>query len=200
MFLDSLSPLVCGLLGYASIILCDLNNTSHNNDRMQSLYTVGGGLIGLAFFNAIVSGASAESSLPAAVRIIAGILAAAFFVLLVYVTFFTGGRSNWKKEKAKTSDKRWWERELVTTGAFALCRHPSVWAMFFFSVLLIPAANFNPWYAAIFSLCGLLLAVYEDINVFPVLMRGYDSYKMTTPFLFPTKESFRRCFNGKKAK
>ena len=37
MFLDGFSPLVCGLLGYACIILCDLNNTSHNNDRMQSL-------------------------------------------------------------------------------------------------------------------------------------------------------------------
>ena len=48
--------------------------------------------------------------------------------------------------------------------------------------------------------CGLLLAMYEDINVFPVLMRGYNTYKDTTPFLFPTKESIRRCFNGKKAK
>lgn len=200
MFLDGFSPLVCGLLGYASIILCDLNNTSHNNDRMQSLYTVGGGLLGLAFFNAIVTDTSAGSSLPAAVRIPAGILAAAFFVLLVYVTFFTGGRINWKKDKTKSSAKRWWERELVTTGAYALCRHPAVWAMLFFSVLLIPATGLNPWYAVIFSLCGLLLAVYEDINVFPALMRGYDSYKTTTPFLFPTKESFRRCFSGKKAK
>ena len=47
---------------------------------------------------------------------------------------------------------------------------------------------------------GLLLAMYEDVNVFPVLMRGYNAYKDTTPFLFPTKESIRRCFNGKKAK
>ena len=31
-------------------------------------------------------------------------------------------------------------------------------------------------------------------------MRGYNTYKDTTPFLFPTKESIRRCFNGKKAK
>ena len=28
----------------------------------------------------------------------------------------------------------------------------------------------------------------------------YNAYKDTTPFLFPTKESIRRCFNGKKAK
>ena len=200
MLFEGLSPLVYGLLGYASIILCDLNSTSHNNDRMQSLYSVGGGLIGLAFFNAIIEGSARGSSLPAAVRIPAGILAAVFFVLLVYVSFFTGGRTNWSAGKTKASANRWWERPLVTTGAYALCRHPSVWAMLLFSVLLIPAANLNPWYATIFSACGLLLAIYEDINVFPVLMRGYDAYKTTTPFLFPTRESIRRCFKGKKAK
>ena len=27
--------------------------------------------------------------------------------------------------------------------------------------------------------------MYEDVNVFPVLMRGYNAYKDTTPFLFP---------------
>ena len=43
MLFDGLSPIVCGVLGYVSIILYDLNNTSHNNDRMQSLYTVGAG-------------------------------------------------------------------------------------------------------------------------------------------------------------
>ena len=51
MLFDGLSPIVCGVLGYVSIILYDLNNTSHNNDRMQSLHTVGAGLIGLAFFD-----------------------------------------------------------------------------------------------------------------------------------------------------
>ena len=55
------------------------------------------------------------------------------------------------------------------------------------------------WYGLLIT-CGLLLAMYEDVNVFPVLMRGYNAYKDTTPFLFPTKESIRRCFNGKKAK
>ena len=44
MLFDGLSPIVCGVLGYVSIILYDLNNTSHNNDRMQSLHTVGAGL------------------------------------------------------------------------------------------------------------------------------------------------------------
>lgn len=197
MLFDGLSPLVCGLLGYLSIVLYDLNNTSHNNDRLQSLYAVGGGLIGLAFFNEVLPGLSEPSALPAAVRIPAGILALFFFVLLVYVSFFTGGRSSWKAQDAK---KRWWEKPLVTTGAYALCRHPSVWAMFFFCLTLVPAANFSPWCATIFSLCGLLLAIYEDINIFPELMRGYNAYKDTTPFLFPTKESIRRCFKGKKGK
>ena len=72
MLFDGLSPIVCGVLGYVSIILYDLNNTSHNNDRMQSLHTVGAGLIGLAFFNPVLPGLSEANSLPTAVRVIAG--------------------------------------------------------------------------------------------------------------------------------
>ena len=200
MLFENFPPLLCGILGFASIVLYDINNTSHNSDRMQSLYTVGAGLLGLAFFNSIVTGCAAESALPGWLRIIAGVLAAAAFVLLAYLTLFAGGRTNWKKPETKGSSKRWWEKKLVTTGAYALCRHPSVWVMLLFCLLLIPAANFSPWYATMYSFCGLLLAMYEDINVFPVLMRGYDAYKTSTPFLFPTKESIRRCFNGKKGK
>ena len=63
MLFDGLSPIVCGVLGYVSIILYDLNNTSHNNDRMQSLHTVGAGLIGLAFFSTVLPGLSEANSL-----------------------------------------------------------------------------------------------------------------------------------------
>ena len=116
MLFDGLSPIVCGVLGYVSIILYDLNNTSHNNDRMQSLHTVGAGLIGLAFFNPVLPGLSEANSLPTAVRVIAGILALGFFALLIYLTLIAGGRTNWKRKDPK---KRWWEKDLVTTGAYA---------------------------------------------------------------------------------
>ena len=141
MLFDGLSPIVCGVLGYVSIILYDLNNTSHNNDRMQSLHTVGAGLIGLAFFSTVLPGLSEANSLPAAVRIIAGVLALGFFALLIYLTLIAGGRTNWKRKDPK---KRWWEKDLVTTGAYALCRHPSVWAMLFFCLLLLPQSQDSP--------------------------------------------------------
>lgn len=64
MLFDGLSPIVCGVLGYVSIILYDLNNTSHNNDRMQSLHTVGAGLIGLAFFSTVLPGLSEPIPFP----------------------------------------------------------------------------------------------------------------------------------------
>ena len=96
MLFDGLSPIVCGVLGYVSIILYDLNNTSHNNDRMQSLHTVGAGLIGLAFFNPVLPGLSEANSLPTAVRVIAGILALGFFALLIYLSLIAGGMSTGK--------------------------------------------------------------------------------------------------------
>ena len=79
MLFDGLSPIVCGVLGYVSIILYDLNNTSHNNDRMQSLHTVGAGLIGLAFFSTVLPGLGGQFPAHGGARVIAGILALGFF-------------------------------------------------------------------------------------------------------------------------
>lgn len=193
-----MTALLYGMLGFACIFLYDQNNLSHNNDRLETLYVVGAGLLGLAYIDQIQYGLQLKQTMPMAVRVITGVLALAFFVLLVYVSLVTGGRTNWRS-KDKTSS-RWWEKQLVTTGAYAFCRHPSVWALTFFSLLLVPAVGFSLWYAILFIAAGLLLALYEDKRVFPQLMRGYDAYKKTTPFLFPNRESIGRCFAGKKAK
>ena len=42
-----------GLIGFGAIVLYDINNLNHNNDRLQSLYGVGGGLIGLTLSDQI---------------------------------------------------------------------------------------------------------------------------------------------------
>ena len=112
MLFDGLSPIVCGVLGYISIILYDLNNTSHNNDRMQSLHTVGAGLIGLAFFNPVLPGLSEANSLPTAVRVIAGILALGFFALLT--VYFT-----WRL-KADEGDKWLFRKKMKVSALFWL--------------------------------------------------------------------------------
>ena len=104
MLFDGLSPIVCGVLGYVSIILYDLNNTSHNNDRMQSLHTVGAGLIGLAF--SAPSCPAFRRPIPCPQRYASSpVYWRSAFALLIYLTLIAGGRTNWKR---KDPQKRWW--------------------------------------------------------------------------------------------
>ena len=182
-----------GLIGFGAIILYDLNNVNQNNDRLESLYSVGAGLIGLAIFMQLFMNEEAVgSSLPLWIRILTGTLAGIAFVLLAYSSLYAGKRNRWGHRSGEKSS-RWWERELADTGLYALCRHPSVWLLMLMCFLLVPAAGFPYVGATIYSVAGLLLAYYEDRNVFPEVVKGYSQYRKTTPFLLPTRESFRRC-------
>ena len=118
-------------------------------------------------------------------------IAAAAFLLTAYSAFFAGKRTRWGKNRG--SNSRWWERELADRGLYALCRHPSALFFAIMNISLIFAVQYIYYQAVIFSVAGLLLAYYEDRNVFPELMKGYDEYKRTTPFMLPTKDSIRRC-------
>ena len=172
-----------GIIGYVCIVLFDLNGVNHNNDRMETLYAVGGGFIGLALLDQISGNAC---PFPMAVRIVFGVLAAVFFVLLVYSSLIAGKRSNWKP--ADRGDK-WWQKELAYTGIYALCRHPSVWLNIFMLVCLAFSTGLSWYVVTIYSLLGFLLAVYEDINVFPEVIKDYNLYKTKTPFLIPNRIS-----------
>ena len=177
-----------GLLGFGAILLYDINNVNHNNDRLQSLYGVGGGLIGLAILDQINQGVQKGSTAPMWLRIIFGVLAAVFFVLLVYATLFAGKRTRWGRQ-AEGKDARWWEKDLADRGLFALCRHPAVWLMLLMNLCLMGAVEFDYVTVIIFNTAGLLLAFYEDRYVFPELVKGWENYKRTTPFLLPNADS-----------
>ena len=191
-----------GIIGMGALLLFDINNMEHNNDRLETLYTVGGGLLGLMYLDVIPKSLAKEGGLPTALRIVFGVLAAVSFVLLTYSAFFAGKRTRWGKQREKNA-ARWWERELADTGLYAMCRHPSAVFFMILNVSLIYAVNWTYYQAVIFAVAGLLLAYYEDRYVFPELIKGYDQYKRTTPFMLPNKESMRRCretFGKKKSK
>jgi len=182
-----------GLLGFGAIVLYDINNLNRNNDRLQSLYGVGGGLLGLALIDQINQGVQKTNLTPMWLRIVFGALAAVFFVLLVYATMYAGGRMRWGRQAEGKKNDHWWEKDLSDRGLFALCRHPAVWLLFLMDMCLVVAVGMDYVCAIIYNVAGLLLAYYEDRNVFPELIKGYDRYKKTTPFLLPTGASIRRC-------
>lgn len=177
-----------GILAFGVFLLHDLNCKSHNNERLLSLFPVGAGLLGLSILSQAQGG---QAALPAAVRIIMGVLALFFLVLLVYTVFFAVQPK--KQDRKKQASRPWWETPLVDTGVYALCRHPGVWWLCLMCLCLVPSTGFPLSSAVIYTLLDLILVWYEDRYIFPHLIPGYEQYKKTTPFLFPNRTSARRC-------
>jgi protein-S-isoprenylcysteine O-methyltransferase Ste14 len=190
-----------GIIGIGALLLYDINSVEHNNERLESLYVVGGGLLGLMYLDVIPKSLAKEGGLPTALRIVFGVLAGVSFLLTAYSAFFVGKRTRWGTKRKNNAN--WWERELADRGLYAMCRHPSALFFLIMNISLIYAVNYVYYQAVIFSVAGILLAYYEDRNVFPELVRGYDEYKRSTPFILPNRESLRRCretFGKKKTK
>lgn len=178
-----------GCLSFLFFVLYDLNYMTRNNDRLESLYPAGAILLGLSIAGQLRAG---ENTLPLAVRILAGLLALAFFALLFWTLFLVAKRGVDKRKDGAP----WGERKTVPGGIYALCRHPGVWWLLLGCLCLVPATGFPLQSACVYGALGLLLAWFEDAVAFPRIYVGYDRYKTQTPFLFPNRGSAERCRAG----
>ncbi|KAA3645691.1 MAG: hypothetical protein DWQ07_12190 [Chloroflexi bacterium] len=87
--------------------------------------------------------------------------------------------------------------DLVTSGTYALCRHPGVLWYFFFAFGLVLASS-HSWAgvaAAVWPFMNLFFAWIQDRFYFPRIFPDYKKYKTTTPFLIPTFASIKQ-FRG----
>ena len=127
--------------------------------------------------------------LPSAVRVAAGILAVPFLALLLWSLFLEipfspayGGAAG--------------PRTLVTTGTYALSRHPGVLWLFLLQLACATASASRlllvatvPWTCA-----NVILVAIEDRFLFPrIFGDAYRAYQRSVPFLVPTPPSIRRC-------
>ena len=87
------------------------------------------------------------------------------------------------------------KKTLVSTGVYALCRHPGIlWfaALYFFLWLAVGGSLLLLAFVLFSSLNGLY-AYLQDRWVFPLQFEGYELYQQNTPFLIPTRESLGAC-------
>lgn len=94
---------------------------------------------------------------------------------------------------------------LVTTGTYALVRHPGVlWLglVYLSLALLFPSATLLIAFAVWFML-DIIYVVLEDWIFFPRMFPGYPDYRRSTPFLIPSRQSILTCMRtinpGRKA-
>ncbi len=86
------------------------------------------------------------------------------------------------------------EPVLVTGGTYALCRHPGVlWLAFLLAGGVLRANHSGLIWLGLFWLgVDVLHVTLQDHVIFPTRFGGYRAYQHRTPFLIPTRGSFRR--------
>lgn len=124
-------------------------------------------------------------------RIIFLIFACLFLLLLFYSLFFELPFQSTYVKGQKTP--------LVTTGTYALCRHPGVlWMAGMLLCLFGACPSVEMLYATIiFNACNILYVYLQEKYIFPHVFEGYEAYCASIPFMIPTKQSIRQCLKNK---
>lgn len=110
--------------------------------------------------------------------------------LMIYSLFFAlpfGGTYVKGRGRAK----------VVDTGMYALCRHPGVlWFFLFYLFLwLYSGRAVLFWACLVFSAMDVLHVYIQDRFLFEKTLESYPQYRLTTPFLLPTRASVVRCLS-----
>ncbi len=86
--------------------------------------------------------------------------------------------------------------KLVTTGTYALVRHPGVlwYALVLISLTFISKRQLILFAAPIWLLMDVLYVWIQDRFFFPLMFPDYGRYQRETPMLIPNRASLSRCF------
>lgn len=173
--------ILLGTLGFAFFFLSDWNDLHRGDKRLCWLFPAGAVL----FCTAVAAGSRfGAAPLSGAWRIVAAAAVLAFLALEAYSLFFAlPAGASYGEPGTK--------RAALTGGVYALCRHPGVLWMIGLLFCLWLSCGLPLLCVAVYSLLDVLLVVYEDRCVFPVLLEGYDAYQKRTPFLVPSADSIR---------
>ena len=176
-----------GVTGYAVLLVYDMAMVHKRRIIETFSGIIGSGLVVFSFI--MVLRTSPRWSLPLYVSIPAGITSAILFLLLIYsLTLEIPFKRTYLHKSAPS--------KLITTGTYALTRHPGVLWLFLF--LLSAFAASGAWFvllcAVLWTGADIAYVVIQERFIFPAIFGvEYESYISTTPMLVPTKTSLMRC-------
>ncbi len=86
--------------------------------------------------------------------------------------------------------------KLVTTGFYALTRHPGVlWMiLLLMGLVLVSKSSLMLIAAPIFLFVDVIAVIVQDHFYFGRMFSGYENYRRNTPMLFPNNKSIRQFF------
>ena len=85
--------------------------------------------------------------------------------------------------------------KLITTGSYALTRHPGViWlALIYLSLAILFPSPTLFLAITVWLIMDIIYVVLQDRIFFPKMFPDYHSYQRKTPFLIPTRQSISAC-------
>ena len=87
-------------------------------------------------------------------------------------------------------------QELVTTGTYALTRHPGVlwFGLFLLGLAAMSRSKLLLVAGPVWLALDVVYVWIQDRFYFPLTFPGYEQYRRETPMLIPTRDSIVRCF------
>jgi protein-S-isoprenylcysteine O-methyltransferase Ste14 len=175
-----------GVLGFAAAFAFDWASLKHVRIFKQLAGLVSLSL--LIYATIMVCHNPIKLELPVFARIIGACLLAIFLCLLIYSLFIElPFRGTYTKQGAGG--------KLISTGTYALVRHPGViWLAFVFLALALLYPSPTLFLALVIWLAiNVIYVTVQDKYFFPKMFPHYQEYQKQTPFLIPTKQSFFAC-------
>jgi len=178
-------------LGVLSFVVAYLFDMASLKNVPAAKQLAGLAALGLLIYSTVmICQSPAQFEIPVFVRIIGACLLVIFLVLLIYSLFI-------ELSFQKTYINQGVSGKVVSTGTYALVRHPGViWLAFAFIGLALLYPSITLFIAVvIWWLVDVIYVAIQDKYLFPKMFPEYQTYKKQTPFLIPTKRSFLACVN-----
>lgn len=181
-------PVLLGGFSFPLFIAYDLLGLYRIKGRFV-LFFIGGVLLGGATLVLIFqSNLFRMTPLPPALFGTVSILNILFLILLFYTLFFA---IPFRGTYLSTT-----QPQAITTGMYALCRHPGVlWLSGFYGCLALLLYTPSGLLAfLLYTVLDVLYVLFQDRWLFPKSLKDYETYQKNTPFLIPNKSSIRQAF------
>ena len=180
-----------GALGFLVIHLFDIVSLKRISGAKPFTWILGCGLFVYALINVCLQ--SDKLLLPVWTTWLGWGLLSVSILLLIYSLFIN---LPFRKTYIATGvgDK------LITTGLYALVRHPGVhwFILFMLSLILVSKSSMLLIASLIWILLDIVLVVFQDKFIFGRMFASYASYRKETPMLVPNRRSINAFINSLK--
>lgn len=187
--MDSFLYLIIGIFGFVLLLIFDILSL-RKKKYLKYLFGISGFLLIFVSSIMIVVYHSSILEIDSIFRIISLFLALISLTLLIYSVFIEVGKKTYQVEN---------EHALITSGTYALTRHPGVlWMLLLYIFGAIFFQNLLAIYAAlIWTLANIVYVSIQERFIFHKIFDNYDKYRESTPMILPNIDSIEKFITTK---